>query len=192
MSDKSYEALPTADLVESLKSTHRLERMAASHELRARAEKDASELVQYAQDMNRALSSVEAQTRWELLAALSAVAAVDIKAVARTFREAEASLFDDESSAVRLAAFRFFVVFGANNEKNSDKAWPLIDEFIQCYHGDPEYRDILTQLVCFAKGNLSQKTRKSFTDRLSFDAESAHGYIKTFSVEIIEILKRAQ
>ncbi len=192
MSDRSYEALPTADLVESLKSTHRLERMAASHELRARAEKDASELVQYAQDMNRALSSVEAQTRWELLSALSAVAAVDIKAVARTFREAEASLFDDESSAVRLAAFRFFVVFGANNEKNSDKAWPLIDEFIQCYHGDPEYRDILTQLVCFAKGNLSQKTRKSFTDRLSFDAESAHGYIKTFSVEIIEILKRAQ
>jgi len=166
--------------------------MAASHELRVRAEKDASELVQYAQDMNRALSSVEAQTRWELLSALSAVAAVDIKAVARTFREAEASLFDDESSAVRLAAFRFFVVFGANNEKNSDKAWPLIDEFIQCYHGDPEYRDILTQLVCFAKGNLSQKTRKSFTDRLSFDAESAHGYIKTFSVEIIEILKRAQ
>lgn len=192
MSDRSYEALPTADLVESLKSTHRLERMAASHELSARAEKDASELVQYAQDMNRALSSVEAQTRWELLAALSAVAAVDIKAVARTFREAEASLFDDESSAVRLAAFRFFVVFGANNEKNSDKAWPLIDEFIQCYHGDPEYRDILTQLVCFAKGNLSQKTRKSFTDRLSFDAESAHGYIKTFSVEIIEILKRTQ
>lgn len=192
MSDKSYEALPTADLVESLKSTHRLGRMAASHELRVRAEKDASELVQYAQDMNRALSSVEAQTRWELLSALSAVAAVDIKAVARTFREAEASLFDDESSAVRLAAFRFFVVFGANNEKNSDKAWPLIDEFIQCYHGDPEYRDILTQLVCFAKGNLSQKTRKSFTDRLSFDAESAHGYIKTFSVEIIEILKRAQ
>jgi len=192
MSDKSYEALPTADLVESLKSTYRLERMAASHELRVRAEKDASELVQYAQDMNRALSSVEAQTRWELLSALSAVAVVDIKAVARTFREAEASLFDDESSAVRLAAFRFFVVFGANNEKNSDKAWPLIDEFIQCYHGDPEYRDILTQLVCFAKGNLSQKTRKSFTDRLSFDAESAHGYIKTFSVEIIEILKRAQ
>lgn len=192
MSDISYEALSIPELIEALKSTHRRERMASSHELCKRAEASAVELAKYTQDMNRALTCVEAQTRWELLGALAQVARVDVHAVARTFREAEASLFDDESSVVRLAAFRFFVIFGAQNEKNSDKAWPLIDEFIQCYHGDPEYRDILTLLVLFAKGNLSQKTRKSFIDRLSFDAESGHGYIKKFSVEIIEILKRAK
>ena len=105
------------------------------------------------------------------------------------FDGAEASLFDDDSATVRLAAFLFLCRLGATSPARSDEAWPLLDEAIQCYHGDAEYRDMLEGLLAFAGGDISKKTAKELVSRVKFDAESGNGYIKQFSGDILAIAK---
>ena len=36
--------------------------------------------------------------------------------------------------------------------------WPLIDEGIQCYHGDLEFNEMLTAITDFSKGKLAATT----------------------------------
>ena len=105
------------------------------------------------------------------------------------FDGAEASLFDDDSATVRLAAFLFLCRLGATSPESSDEVWPLLDEAIQCYHGDAEYRDMLEGLLAFAGGNISKKTAKELVSRVKFDAESGNGYIKQFSGDILAVAK---
>ena len=135
-----------------------------------------------------ALFRPEAQTRWEVLDALSAIAEKDPDSVTGAFDGAEASLFDDGSATVRLAAFVFLCRLGASSPERSDEVWPLIDEAIQCYHGDAEYRDMLAALLALAQGNASDATRKALAARVKFDSESGSGYIKSFSAEIVQAL----
>ena len=71
----------------------------------------------------------------------------------------------------------------------SDLVWPLLDEAIQCYHGDAEYRDMLAALIGLARGCASDATRKALAGRVTFDAENGAGYIKTFSAEILQALE---
>ena len=115
-------------------------------------------------------------------------AAVDSDKVAEAFDGAEASLFDDSSAAVHLSAFKFLARLGASSPENADKVWPLLDEAIQCYHGDPEYHDMLVALLDFAKGSISPAVASALRDRVAFDAENGHGYVKGFSAEIIAAL----
>ena len=136
----------------------------------------------------RQLFRPEAQTRWEVLDALSAVADVDADAVAEAYDGAEASLFDDGSATVRLAAFVFLCRLGASSPERSDQVWQLLDEAIQCYHGDAEYRDMLVALLAVARGNASDATKKALGARVKFDSESGSGYIKSFSAEIVQAL----
>ncbi len=120
-----------------------------------------------------ALYRPEAQTRWEVLDALTLLVPEHAKECGAAYEGAEAALFDeisaplrlsafreaalfDEISApLRLSAFRFLVVWGATERRRSEKVWPIIDEAIQCYHGDLEYRDMLALLFSFAHGQIS-------------------------------------
>ena len=122
------------------------------------------------------------------LDALSAVADVSADAVAGAYDGAEASLFDDGSATVRLAAFVFLCRLAASSPERSDLVWPLLDEAIQCYHGDAEYRDMLVVLLELARGNASDKTKKALAARVSFDAENSSGYLKALSNEILQAL----
>jgi hypothetical protein len=67
----------------------------------------------------------------------------------------------------------------------SDASWPLLDEAIQCYHGDPEYHDMLLALLEFARGDLSENTRDALIARISFDTTNSQAYIKAFSTQIV-------
>ena len=75
--------------------------------------------------------------------------------------------------------------YGATSQKHSDQAWPLLNEAIQCYHGDAEYYDMLVGTLNFAKGVVSKETKAALKERFSFDAENATGYIQKFSAEIV-------
>ena len=116
----------------------------------------------------------------------TAIAGVNADAVADAYDGAEASLFDDGSATVRLAAFVFLCRLGASSAERSDQVWPLIDEAIQCYHGDAEYRDMLAALLGLARGAASDATKAALAARVRFDAESGSGYIKSFSAEILQ------
>ncbi len=176
-------------LVENLSSPSRRHRQEVAHQLAAFAEKDAASMVPHADALVAALERPEAQTRWEVLGALAAVASVDPDAAAGAVEAAEDSLFDDGSSMVRLASFVFLCRYGASAPERSDEVWPLLDEAIQCYHGDAEYRDMLGGLLGLAQGKISKETGQKLAARVKFDADNGQGYIKSFSAQIISALE---
>ena len=174
-------------LVAALAGPSRRGRQEAAHEVALAAEEDASALVPFAEQLMDGLQRPEAQTRWELLNALSLVAGVDADLVEGAMDDAEAALFDEGSSMVRLAGFRFIAREGKSTPERSAEAWALLDEAVQCYHGDPEFREMLAALLEFAQGNISDDVKQAVHDRVAFDAEkSSMPFIKSYSEQIVE------
>lgn len=188
MADSDAEAVRLKELVGELGGANRRRRQDAAHEIARLAKRDVDQLFDYAGDIIDGLDRPEAQTRWELLDALSEMARVDPGCIEEAFGGAEASLFDEDSSIARLAAFRFLTSYGATSGKRSDQVWKILEEAIQCYHGDPEYRDMLGCLLEMAKGTISDQTAQVMRSRVDFDARHGRGYIKAFSVEIVEAI----
>ena len=182
------EASEVKDLIEELSGSSRRRRQEVAHQIALTARAHPEAVAPYVDDLIDALFRPEAQTRWEVLDALSSIAGTDPDLVAGAFDGAEASLFDDGSATVRLAAFVFLCRLGASSEKRSDEVWPLLDEAIQCYHGDAEYRDMLAALLGLAQGSPSADTKENLAARVRFDAENGGGYIKSFSQEIVQAL----
>lgn len=188
MADSDAEAVRLKELVGELGGANRRRRQDAAHEIARLAKRDVDQLFDYAGDIIDGLDRPEAQTRWELLDALSEMARVDPGCVEEAFGGAEASLFDEDSSIARLAAFRFLTSYGATSGKRSDQVWKILEEAIQCYHGDPEYRDMLGCLLEMAKGTISDQTAQVMRSRVDFDARHGRGYIKAFSAKIVEAI----
>lgn len=188
MADSDAEAVRLKELVGELGGANRRRRQDAAHDIARLAKRDVDQLFDYAGDIIDGLDRPEAQTRWELLDALSEMARVDSGCVEEAFGGAEASLFDEDSSIARLAAFRFLTSYGATSGKRSDQVWKILEEAIQCYHGDPEYRDMLGCLLEMAKGTISDQTAQVMRSRVDFDARHGRGYIKAFSAEIVEAI----
>ena len=186
MSDTA--ANEVSGLVEELSGASRRRRQEVAHKIAVSAKANPEVVVPHVDALVDALYRPEAQTRWEVLDALSALAERDAASVEGAFDGAEASLFDDGSATVRLSAFVFLCRLGASSPERSDEVWPLLDEAIQCYHGDAEYRDMLTALLGLAQGAASEQTRGSLAARVKFDAENGSGYIKSFSAEILQAL----
>lgn len=173
-------------LTEGLAGANRRKRQEASHALALAAQENPDQLMGHVDDLVDALYRPEAQTRWEVLTALTAIASRNAELVKDAYDGAEASLFDEDSAIVRLAAFRFLVRLGASAPELSDQVWTVMDEAIQCYHGDPEYRDMLTALTEFAGGSISDATREALVTRVGFDAQNGYGYVKALSAEVIQ------
>ena len=173
-------------LVEELAGSSRRRRQEVAHKIATVAHADASMVMPFVGSLMDALERPEAQTRWEVLDALTALVDEHAEEVAPAFEAAETALFDEDSAPVRLAGFVFLCHFGATSEERSDQVWPLLDEAIQCYHGDPEYRDMLVALLAFVQGAASAATKAALAERLKFDAENGASYVKSFSAQIIQ------
>lgn len=83
---------------------------------------------------------------------------------------------------------RFLCKLGATTENRSEKIWPLLDEAIQCYHGDFEYQDMLVAIISFSEGKLSPAVKEGLRARVTFDAEHGKGALKRRSQQIIDNL----
>lgn len=173
-------------LVEELAGSSRRRRQEVAHKIATVAHADASMVTPFVGSLMDALERPEAQTRWEVLDALTALVDEHAEEVASAFEAAETALFDEDSAPVRLAGFVFLCRFGATSEERSDQVWPLLDEAIQCYHGDPEYRDMLVALLAFVQGAASAATKAALAERLKFDTENGASYVKSFSAQIIQ------
>ncbi len=176
-------------LVSALAGSRRRSRQDAAHQIALVAHEDASQLMPFVEDLVDALYRPEAQTRWEVFDALGECALINADAVEEGYDGAEASLFDDGSATVRLAAFRFLCRLGASDPARSDMVWPLLDEAVQCYHGDPEYHDMLVALLEYSRGDLSDKSRDALIARVGFDAENGQGFTRAYSSQIIAAAK---
>lgn len=180
-------------LIEELSGPHRRTRQEASHMLAEMAHDPSSEFKEKIEPvvavLTDALSRSEAQTRWEALDALCKLAAAYPQLVAQAYEGAEASLFDENSSRVRISSFRLLAKLGSCTPELSDKVWPLLDEAIQCFHGDQGYRDMLLSLLELAQGDASEQTKQALLDRMKFDAESGRGYVKQHSADIVKAIE---
>ena len=185
ISDAAFELRGMDELLEVLQGPGRRQRQEAAHELAILARQDPSQLMAHTDALIDAIERPEAQTRWEVLTALTELCAINPDAVAQAFDGAEGSLFDEGSATVRLAAFLFLTRLAASSPDRSDAAWPMLDEAIQCYHGDAEYRDMLAGMLEMVQGNISKETQDALVDRVSFDAENGVNYIKAFSAQIV-------
>ncbi len=176
-------------LIEDLSSSSRRTRQFSARVVAILAQREPKLLDPYVSDLIDALYRPEAQTRWEVLDALSELVPDHAKEIGAAFEGAETALFDELSATLRLSAFHLLCAWGATERGRSKKVWPIIDEAIQCYHGDLEYRDMLGYLHEFAQGKIAGDVAEELAGRLSFDAENGKGsYLKARSREIYDML----
>ena len=175
-------------VVSALSGATRRDRQNASSVLAQIAKIDPEALVPYTNDFIDALNRLEAQTRWESLDVLTELVPLESRSCDKALPGAETALFDEDNGFVRLSALRFLCALGATTENRSQKVWPLLDEAIQCYHGDYEYQDMLSAIVLFSEGKLAPEVKQGLIDRVSFDAEHGKGSLKRRSQQIIDNL----
>ena len=173
-------------LVQELGCPTRRIRQFAARVLHLLAERDPQRVVPCAPALIEALDRPEAQTRWEALDALTALATTCPEQMGDAFEGAETALFDELSSTLRYAAFRLLCVWGATSVERSREAWPILDEAIQCYHGDVEFNDMLNAVAEFATGKLSEHVKEALVERMSFDAHNGRGALKRKAQTIID------
>ncbi len=174
------------ELVDALSDGSRRGRQQAAKVLAGVAAVDPEALVPHAAALVDALERPEAQTRWECLDALAQIVPFDSRVCDKAIPGAETALFDEDSGPLRLAAVRFLCKLGATTEKRSEKVWPLLDEGIQCYHGDLEFQDMLLAVIDFSQGKLDGGVKTALADRMRFDAENGRGMLKRRATQIIE------
>lgn len=176
--------------VSALESSSRRERQNAAAILAEVARMNVDVVVPFGNELVEALEKPEAQTRWEALDALSEICAKDSRVCDKALPGAENALYDEDSGPLRLAAMRFLCTLGATTENRSEKVWPLIDEGIQCYHGDVEFNEMLLALVDFSTGKLAPSVKKEFAARMKFDADNGKGNLGKRASQIEKNLKK--
>lgn len=174
------------ELVEALSGASRRERQKAASVLAVVAKKKPELLQPATEQFVEALNVPEAQTRWEVLDVLTELVPLEARVCEKAVPEADAALFDEDSGPARLAAMRFLCRLGATTEKRSEKVWPLIDEGIQCYHGDLEFQDMLTAVVGFSEGKLAPEVKAALKERMSFDAANSKGALQRKAASIVQ------
>lgn len=178
-----------AELVETLSSGSRRDRQVAASAVHVIAREDPEKLVPSIDVIVDALNRPEGQTRWEALEALTLLVDLDARSCSKAIQEAETALFDEESGMVRLAAMRYLCKIGASTTARSEKVWPLIDEGIQCYHGDLEFNDMLIAIVEFSNGKLADNVKEELAARMEFDSTNGKGTLKKRATQIVENLR---
>ena len=172
--------------IEAMSGSSRRERQIAAAVVYEVAKKDLNLVEPYTKDIVDALNRPEGQTRWEALMTLTLLIPADSKECAKAIDSAEDALFEEGTGSLRLAAFTFLCEIGKTTAARGKTVWPLLDEAIQCYHGDVEFDDMLNALVDFSAGKLDASVRDELVERMSFDAENANGNLQTKSKKIIE------
>lgn len=162
---------------QALSGRSRKERQIAAHAFAVASVAAPDKVAAYADVLVSAVGRPEAQTRWESLDALAHIAPYAPEEVAAAFEDAENCLFEEESSLVRLNAFLYLVSLGECGPDWSAKVWPLMDEAVQCMHGNDEYADMLKALVGFVQADIDPAVRQAIVDRLAFDAQSGKGEV---------------
>ena len=175
-------------LIKELEGTSRRKRQAAAAVLSVAATIKPEALTEFSDVFVNALSRPEAQTRWECLDILTNIIPIESRLCDKAIPGAESALFDEDSGPLHLAAMRFLCRLGATIENRSQKVWPLIDEAIQCYHGDIEFQEMLVAVIAFSEGKLADEVAEELKARMAFDAKSGKGVLKKRAAQIVENL----
>lgn len=176
--------------IANLGGSSRRERQSSAAVIAVVSKEAPDKLVPHMAEIIDALNRPEAQTRWEVLDALTELVPSDARMCEKALVGAETALFDEDSGPLRLAAMRFLCAFGATTENRSEKVWPLIDEGIQCYHGDLEFLDMLVGVIEFSAGKLAPSVKQELAARMKFDADNGKGQLKKRATQIEDNLAK--
>ena len=175
-----------AEVIDALAGEDRRARQAAASVVHEIALNEPARLKEYAPQLADALHRPESQTRWEVLGTFENLVTVDARLVDKALAGAETALHDEESGVVRLASFRLLCAYGATTAHRSERVWPLIDEAIRCYHGDPEFSAMLQGVFKMVSGGAADEVKLAAAERMAFDAENAKGLLKRRALTIVE------
>ena len=175
-----------AALVDDLGSSSRRTRQFSARVAALLAQHEPELLAPYISEMIDALYRPEAQTRWEILDALTVLVPEHAKEIGAAYEGAETALFDELSATLRLSAFKMLCTWGATERGRSKKVWPIVDEAIQCYHGDLEFGDMLVAVTEYSQGKLSDSVKASLAQRMAFDASNSKGSLQRRARQILE------
>jgi hypothetical protein len=175
-----------ASVVDALAGEDRRSRQAAASVVHEVALHQPALLKEYAPQLADALHRPESQTRWEVLGTFEMLVPVDARLVDKALGGAETAIHDEESGVVRLAAFRLLCTYATTTAHRSERVWPLIDEAIRCYHGDPEFPAMLSSVYKMMVGNAADEVKWAAADRMAFDAENGKGLLKRRATSIVQ------
>lgn len=175
-----------AQVFSALSGDARTQRVLAARAVHTLAIKKPEVLKEYGSQMADALEKPEAQTRWEILGALEKMVAVDARVCDKAIVPATTALHDAESGVVRLAAFRMLAAYAATTAHRSTKVWPLLDEAIRVYHGDPEFPQMLSGVYRVVSGAASDEVKMAAAERMEFDAEHTKGLTGRRARQIVQ------
>ena len=189
--EDKFEEMGLDELCECLASASRRDRQKAAARIAALAKEDPKSLVECKHEIIDALERPEARTRWECLDALTSIIGTDSSVCDAAYESVEEALFDEENGTVRLAAMRFICKMGMVSGKKASKVWPVMDEALQCYHGDPEYTDMLVAVNEFAGRKLPAEVAQGLVDRMEFDANNAKSGLLRRANSIIDAASKS-
>lgn len=175
-------------LIERMDSSSRRTRQNTASTLSFVAAAQPEAMLPYLDAVINALERPEAQTRWESLDILTALVPFDADRCESALPGAEGALFDEDSGPLHLAAVRFLCRIGSTSPERSIKVWPLIDEAIQCYHGDVEFHEMLAAIALFSESDLDSEVADALKARMEFDARNAKGSLKKRAQQILDKL----
>ena len=176
--------------IAGLSDSSRKNRQDAALALSVCCKDNAQAILPYGDALVDALELSDVRTRWAVIEVLTALSAYDADLCAKALPGIEDALFDENNGPLHLASFRFLCSYGAQSPQASDKVWSLLDEAIQCFHGDQEFQDMLNLLVEFSLGNLSDETKKGFSERMLFDARNNRGLTQRRAQTIVDNLSK--
>ena len=176
-------------LIDLLSGSSRSKRQQAASTILITAQMQPERLAEQSDAIFDALMRPEAQTRWECLRALACLVPTGLKLRKNEIALVEDALFDEDSGNVREAAFLLLCTYGATGKSASRHVWSLLDEAIQCYHGNPEFAAMLSSLIEFAKGKIDPEIKDALKKRMSFDAENGVGTHGMRSKQIVDACK---
>ena len=188
MANSSKKMIEIESSIEKLSESSRKARKDAASALLEYSKAYAQEIVPYGDEIIEALQTSDVHTRWLLIDVLTALSSYDNALCQKALPDIDNALFDEFNGPLHLASVRFLCTYGATSPQASDEVWPLLNEAIQCFHGDQEFQDMLNLLVEFSKGKLSDATKASFKERMSFDASNNKGLIQRRAKTIVDNL----
>ncbi len=175
---------------EMLKGSSRKKRQQAASVFCFLCKEDVDVAKDYADDIADAINRPEDQTRWNTLNSLDLLGKAGLHFKEDVFEAAEDAMYDENSGVLRQSAFQFFCGYASASREHSDEVWSLIDEAIQCYHGNQEFNAMLTSLVELAQSDsISDEALQGLATRMKFDADSAKGTLGMRSQQIVDALK---
>ena len=153
---------------------------------RSIADKDASVLLPFADDIASGLTKPEAQTRWEVLHALDQMGKAGQRYDEDVLVAAEDSPLRRDQRIRARGGLPLFCGYGSASTDNLEGGRTQIDEAIQCYHGNPEFTDMphAARRLCRGK-HLACHELRALAQRMKFDSENASGTLRMRSEQIV-------